>query len=272
MFMYDKAISVIKQHHQGAFPKTALVLGSGLGGFGETMDIKSVIAYSDIPDFPVSTVSGHSGRFLIGKVSGLPLICMQGRMHLYEGYPAPRLAIAIRLLRLLGVETLILTNAAGSLRQDMGPGSLMLIEDHINFSGQNPLIGANDPRFGERFFDMSQAYDPALRQDLLKAADALELVLHRGVYVQSMGPNFETPAEVRMFRQLGADAVGMSTVPECLVANHAGMRVAGLSVITNLAAGLARHRLSHEETVSEGNKASDRVARLLKRFFADRQI
>ncbi len=268
-FNYDKAVAVIKQNHQGPFPKTALVLGSGLGRFGETMEIETVVDYGDIPDFPVSTVSGHSGRFLIGKASGLPLICMQGRMHLYEGYPASKLAIAIRTLRLLGVDTLILTNAAGSMHEDMGPGSLMLIEDHINFSGQNPLVGPNDQRFGDRFFDMSSAYDSELRKGLTEAAQSLGIGLHKGVYVQTMGPNFETPAEVRMFKQLGADAVGMSTVPECLVAQHAGMRVAGLSVITNLAAGIAKHALSHEETISEGSKATATTERLLNRFFAD---
>lgn len=269
MFNYDKAVAAIKQHHQGPFPRTALVLGSGLGRFGETMEIETVVDYGDIPDFPVSTVPGHSGRFLIGKASGLPLICMQGRMHLYEGYPASKLAIAIRTLRLLGVDTLILTNAAGSMHEDMGPGSLMLIEDHINFSGQNPLVGPNDQRFGDRFFDMSSAYNSELREGLTKAAQSLGIDLHKGVYVQTMGPNFETPAEVRMFKHMGADAVGMSTVPECLVAHHAGMRVAGLSVITNLAAGIAKHALSHEETISEGNKATATTERLLNRFFAD---
>ncbi|GEQ96587.1 purine nucleoside phosphorylase [Iodidimonas gelatinilytica] len=265
----DACVRAIRERHSGPFPKSALILGSGLGRFGETMQMDSVIPYGDIPGFPVSTVAGHSGKLLIGSINGAPLVCMQGRMHLYEGYPAHRLAIPIRTLKALGVEQIVITNAAGSTHLDMGPGSLMMIEDHINFSGQNPLIGPNDDRFGDRFFDMSDAWNADLRGQLQAAAKAEDVTLHSGVYLQVAGPNFETPAEVRMFAQWGADAIGMSTVPECLVAHHAGMKVAGISVVTNLAAGIAKHALSHDETITEANKAFENMQRLLARFFAD---
>ncbi|WP_281301637.1 MULTISPECIES: purine-nucleoside phosphorylase [unclassified Iodidimonas] len=268
-FDIDASAKAIKAHYDKAFPKTALILGSGLGKFGENMELEAVIDYADIPDFPVSTVAGHSGRLLIGTVGKTPLVCMQGRMHLYEGYPAQRLAIPVRTLKSLGVERIIITNAAGSTRPEMGPGSLMMIADHINFSAQNPLIGANDDRFGDRFFDMSDAWNSELRTALSGAAKAEGINLHSGVYLQVAGPNFETPAEVRMFAAFGADAIGMSTVPECLVAHHAGMKVVGISVITNLAAGIARHALSHDETISEANKAYEDMKRLLTRFLAD---
>lgn len=270
-FDYDRAIELIRNRHSADFPKTALVLGSGLGRFGDSMAVEAVLPYDEIAGFPVSTVPGHSGRLLIGKVEETPLVAMQGRMHLYEGYPAAELAIAIRTLKLLGVQTLILTNAAGSLRPEMEPGSLMLISDHINFSGHNPLIGPNDERFGTRFFDMSHAYDPSLRTAFKRIAAAEDIGLEEGVYVQVAGPNFETPAEIAMFARWGADAVGMSTVPECLVARHAGLRVAGLSVITNLAAGIAEHTLSHDETIGEAEKAFDKTQRLLTRFFREQR-
>ncbi|MFQ5347530.1 MAG: purine-nucleoside phosphorylase, partial [Rhodothalassiaceae bacterium] len=266
---YEAALDAIGERSEGPFPATALILGSGLGRFAEAMEVAAEIPYADIPGFPVSTVAGHAGRLLIGTAAGLPLAAMQGRMHLYEGYPAARLAIPIRTLRLLGVERLIVTNAAGSLRKAWGPGTLMAIRDHINLSGHNPLAGPNDERFGARFFDMSEAYDPALRARLAAAARAEGIPLCEGVYVQVLGPNFETPAEVRMLSRMGADAVGMSTVPECLVARHAGMRVLGLSLITNHAAGIAGHALSHEETMAEGEKAYEMMKRLFLRFFSE---
>lgn len=265
----DDAVAAIARQHPGAFPRTAIVLGSGLGRFCEEMEIATAIPYGEIPGFPVSTVVGHQGRLLVGRIGDLPLVAMQGRMHLYEGYEPARLALPIRALRLLGVETLVLTNAAGSLRPENGPGTLMAITDHLNMTGRNPLIGPNDARFGERFFDMSEAWDPDLRARLHAAATAEGIALAEGVYAQMSGPSFETPAEIRMLATLGADAVGMSTVPECLVARHAGMRVAGLSVITNLAAGIARHALSHEETIREADLAYERMKRLFTRFFAD---
>lgn len=261
-----QAATAIAEQYDGAFPKVALVLGSGLGGFAEAMQVDAAIPYAQINGFPVSTVQGHAGRLVIGTAGGAPVACMQGRMHLYEGHPAPSLAVSIRALRRLGVETLVLTNAAGGLRPDLTPGSLMAIEDHINLSGFNPLIGPNDEAVGPRFVDMTDAYDPALRALLDQAAAAQDVELKRGVYLQVAGPNFETPAEIRAFRTLGADAVGMSTVPETLVARHCGMRVAAVSLITNLAAGIADHPLSHAETLSESAKAFDPMSRLIIDF------
>lgn len=262
-----RSVEAIGSQLSGPFPATALILGSGLGRFGEHMSQDAVIEYGDIPGFPVSTVVGHHGRLLIGTCGTTPLVCMQGRLHLYEGYRAQDLAIPIRTLRQLGVDTLIITNAAGGLRPDLVAGTLMIIDDHINMSGYNPLIGPNDDDVGERFFDMSAAYDAGLRARLRQAAKDAGVDITSGVYVQTPGPNFETPAEVKMFAKLGADAVGMSTVPECLVAIHCGMKVAGLSLITNLAAGIAQHALSHEETLSEADKAYERISQVLLKFF-----
>jgi inosine/guanosine/xanthosine phosphorylase family protein len=263
-----KAAGAIAARYSGAFPKVALVLGSGLGGFGETMQVAEAIPYDQIAGFPISTVQGHAGRLLIGTAGGAPVACMQGRMHLYEGHPAASLAVSIRALRRLGVETLVLTNAAGGLRPDLTPGSIMIIEDHINLSGFNPLIGPNDEAVGPRFVDMTDAYDPALRATLAATAAEVGVEVKTGVYLQVAGPNFETPAEIRAFRTLGADAVGMSTVPETLVARHCGMRVAAISVITNLAAGIADHPLSHAETLSESAKAYGPMSRLVTAFLS----
>jgi inosine/guanosine/xanthosine phosphorylase family protein len=265
-----RSVAAIRRAHPGAFPRAALILGSGLGRFGTEMEVDATIPYEEIDGFPRSTVQGHAGRLLIGRIGSAPLICMQGRMHLYEGHPPQALAIPIRVLRELGVETLVLTNAAGGINPALGPGAVMLIEDHINLSGLNPLAGPNDGHYGPRFFDMSNAYDPGLREALRRAAAATGLALQAGVYAQLLGPNFETPAEIRMLAQLGADAVGMSTVPECLVARHCGMRVAGLSIITNAAAGIGAATLSHEETLAEAEKASAKVCTVLRHFFEAR--
>ena len=261
-----RSVAAIKAAHKGKFPKVALILGSGLGKFGEVMKIETTISYDKIPDFPQPTVVGHAGRLLIGKVGRTPLLCMQGRMHLYEGHPANKLAIAIRTFRQLGVETLIITNAAGSLHMEMPAGSIMCISDHVNMSGQNPLTGPNDEKIGPRFFDMTHAYDQDLQDRLAQSAMAINIPLHTGVYVQLAGPNFETPAEIRMLGKLGIDALGMSTVQECLVARHCGMDVAGVSLITNLGAGLAPNALSHDETLSEAEKAFGNISSLLAHF------
>ncbi|MFZ5608801.1 MAG: purine-nucleoside phosphorylase [Pseudomonadota bacterium] len=252
-----------------AFPKTVIVLGSGLGAFAEALDVDAVISYADLPAFPQPTVHGHAGRLVIGALDGVPLAVMQGRMHVYEGHDVRALAIPIRTYRSLGAETLILTNAAGSLNPVYGPGSLVMIDDHINFSGRNPLIGANDEAVGLRFPDMSAAYDPDLKARLLAAARRADVALGRGVYLMTTGPNFETPAEIRAFRVLGADLVGMSTVPEVLVAHHCGLKVVGVSVVSNLAAGLSGGAITHEETLAEGAKAADAFMRLLTAFIAD---
>lgn len=261
-----RAAEAIRSRSAGDFPRTAVILGSGLGGFGERLTLEAAIPYTEIPGFPAATVAGHAGRLLIGRAGETPVACMQGRMHLYEGHSAQALAVPIRTLRALGTDTLILTNAAGGLRPRLAPGSLMLVEDHINLSGANPLTGPNDDELGPRFPDMSAAYDADLRALLRKAAAEEGIALSSGVYAQMPGPNFETPAEIRMLAALGADAVGMSTVAECLAARHCGMRVAALSVIANLAAGLSPEPLSHEETVRAAAAASETVSRLLFRF------
>ena len=263
---YQDAVDILRRRLDGRQPTLALVLGSGLGALAETLQDPAVTAYPELPGFPRTAVHGHAGRLLVGELEGITVACLQGRAHSYEGHAAESIAVPIRTLRLLGCETLFLTNAAGSLRPEITPGSLMMITDHINWAGVNPLIGPNDDSFGPRFFDMTHAYDPDLQVRLRRAAAAVDVHLHEGAYLMYRGPNFETPAEIRAFALLGASAVGMSTVPECLVARHCGMRVAAVSGITNLAAGLTPDALSHEETLAEAAHAADRLSRLLRRF------
>ena len=260
------AAAAIAGRHGTEFPKTVLILGSGLGKFGGLIRTKTAIPYSAIPGFPVSTVPGHTGQLLIGEAAGVPVACMQGRLHVYEGHPIQQIALPIRAYRALGAKTLVVTNAAGGLRKDLGPGSLMIISDHINFSGLNPLVGPNDEAVGPRFPDLSAAYDPQLRQKLASAASLERIDVAAGVYLFTIGPSFETPAEIRMFSRLGADAVGMSTVPEAIAANHAGMRVVGLSLITNYAAGVGDQPITHAETLAVGEQSFERMSRLLLRF------
>ncbi|MCJ9427692.1 purine-nucleoside phosphorylase [Kordiimonas marina] len=258
----------IRERFTGEMPKLAMVLGSGLNSLADALEDATVFSYADLPGFPKPTVEGHAGRMLIGKLGDKPVICMQGRAHAYEGHPAEKLGYATRVLWALGVETLVLTNAAGSLREEAGPGSLMAITDHINFSGVNPLVGPNDDRIGPRFPDVSEAWNKALTKKLLACANALGIPLHSGVYLMAKGPNFETPAEIRAFKVWGADAVGMSTVPECLVARHCGMKVVGISSITNLAAGM-QGELTHHETMEYGAIAAVNLEKLLRAFVAD---
>lgn len=265
----EKGAAAIRAHFGGPLPKTVLVLGSGVGRFADNLEAAESLSYDAIPGFAPSTVLGHAGRLMVGQLAGKPLAIMAGRIHLYEGHPPQAITTLVRILKVAGAERLILTNAAGGLKPDMPAGTLMIIDDHINFSGLNPLAGPNDDRFGPRFFDMSFAYDPALRAALKAAADKAGVPVRNGIYLYCLGPNFETPAEVRLFGQWGASAVGMSTVPECLAANHCGMKVAGLSLITNLAAGLSGEKLTHEETLAEGAKAYGSIEKLLLKFFAD---
>ncbi|MBO6505974.1 MAG: purine-nucleoside phosphorylase [Kordiimonadaceae bacterium] len=258
--------SFIRERFTGEMPKMALVLGSGLNSMADAIDDPTVFSFLDLPGFPEPTVEGHAGRMLIGKLEGKPVICMQGRAHAYEGHPAEKLAFSTRVLWALGVEILVLTNAAGSLNEKAGPGSLMAITDHINFSGINPLVGVNDDRFGPRFSDMTAAWDKDLTANLKQCAGQLDIHLHEGVYLMAKGPNFETPAEIHAFRMMGANAVGMSTVPECLVARHVGMRVCGVSSITNLAAGMTGDALTHDETMEFGAIAAVNLEKLLRAF------
>ena len=235
-------------------PTIALVLGSGLGDFADTLEDCVKIPYSEIPNFPVPTVAGHSGALVFGKKCGQDVVILQGRIHYYEGYPQSEITIPIRVLAALGIKTLVLTNACGGVNKSFKPGDLMLIADHINFSGSNPLIGPNLEDFGPRFPDMSDLYTASLRSTVKEKAASEGISLQEGVYAMYSGPNYETPAEIRMFRTLGADAVGMSTVPEALVAGHCGMNVLGISCITNMAAGILPVKLNHQEVVETADR------------------
>ncbi len=241
-----------------------MILGSGLGGFAEEVSAVAAIAYADLPGFPQPTVGGHAGRLVLGHVGNTPVAVMQGRAHYYERGRADEMKGAIDAVARLGCETLLQTNAAGSLRLDMPPGSVMAISDHINFTGVNPLFGVATG--DKRFVDMVDAYDPVLRRKLLEAAKAANVVCHEGVYIFFSGPSFETPAEIRAARVLGADAVGMSTAPETILARHAGLKVAALSLMTNYAAGLVPGALGHDQTLAVAVAAADKVRRVLRTF------
>jgi purine-nucleoside phosphorylase len=245
-------------------PKTAIILGSALGSLVGAVVDPLVIPYAELSGFPIPKISGHAGQMVIGTLGGKEVAVLAGRAHAYESGNAAVMRPAIEMLKEAGIETLILTNAAGSLDTAMRPGSIMLIEDHINQSGMNPLIGQHGD---ENFVPMTNAYDPYIQAVFIKAAADLELQLHRGVYVWYSGPSFETPAEIKMFRMIGGTAVGMSTAPETILARRFGLKVAGLSVITNLAAGIEGASPSHSETKSEGAKAATRMTQLLTRYF-----
>ncbi len=262
----EQAVQAIRRRKVDTAPRLGLVLGSGLGGLVDSIEEATSIDYADVPGFPCPSVEGHSGRLVLGSVSGLPIACLQGRVHLYEGKPASAINVIIDTLRELGCEILVVTNAAGSLRPSVGPGSLVLIDDHINMLGQNPLTG---PDAGRRFVDMSEAYSARCRERVHAVAVRENIPIETGVYLATPGPSFETPAEIRAFKALGADLVGMSTVPEVIAARHAGLEVIGFSIVTNLAAGMSDSALSHDETLSEANAAGTRLARLLSAFFKE---
>ncbi|MCI8556777.1 MAG: purine-nucleoside phosphorylase [Lachnospiraceae bacterium] len=246
-------------------PKVALVLGSGLGDFADTIRQEAVLDYGDIEGFPQSTVEGHQGRFIFGYVKDVPVVCMQGRVHYYEGYPMNDVVLPVRLMKLMGAEILFLTNAAGGVNLDYRPGDLMLIRDHISVLVPSPLIGPNSNALGPRFCDMSDTYDGALSSVIRKTAEAMGISIQEGVYMQFTGPQYETPAEIRMARTLGADAVGMSTACEAVAANHMGMHICGISCITNMAAGVTSQPLSHEEV----QETADRTAPLFKKLVTE---
>ncbi len=237
-----------------ARPDLALVLGSGLGGLADRIEDPVYIPYGQIPHFPVSTAPGHAGRFVFGRLSGRMVLCMQGRFHYYEGHDMAAIALPVRVLKALGCRALVLTNAAGGVNWDFSVGDFMLITDHINFMGANPLRGENDDVIGPRFCDMTHVYTPEFQQTARQVAAQQGITLREGVYLGYMGPSFETPAEIRAFRTLGADAVGMSTVPEAIAASHCGLPVLGVSLITNMAAGMAGKRLSGDEVIEIANQ------------------
>ena len=250
----------------GPEPVLGVVLGSGLGAFVDALDELQAVPYGDLPHFPTSAVAGHAGRYVLGRCHGVPIAVMQGRVHGYEGWSMQDVAFGVRVTGRLGAKGLIVTNAAGGIHHDMVPGDLMRITDHINMTGRSPLTGRNVDELGPRFPDMTEAYDRRLSDLLERVAADGRLALRRGVYACMPGPAYETPAEIRMLRTLGADAVGMSTVPEVLAARHMGMRVVGLSVLTNLAAGLSGAHLSHEEVKETADAVRSRFVDLLVRF------
>jgi purine-nucleoside phosphorylase len=268
----NEAAEFLRESLGGQSPAIGIVLGSGLGAVAEAVASPVFVSYASIPHFPQSTVEGHSGRIVVGLLGGVPVIVMQGRVHYYEGYTPQQVTFPMRVLGRLGLQTAILTNAAGGINPNYQIGDLVLLSDHINMLGFNPLIGSNEPRFGDgkatglRFFDMTQAYSVELRAKAQQAARAESFTMHEGVYLATSGPSFETPAEIKAFRTLGADLVGMSTVPETIVARHMGIRVLGISCVTNLAAGISATHLSHEEVFEAGSRVQHRVAGLFTRL------
>lgn len=277
---YEKA-SEAAEFIRSRYPKeitVAAVLGSGLGAFADKIKNAVSIPFEDIPNFARSTVEGHAGRLVLGEIEGVSVAVQQGRFHFYEGYDMEQVMLPVRAFGRLGIETVILTNAAGSLGTSMKPGHLMLIRDHLNMMGVNPLRGPNDDRLGPRFPDLTEVYDKALQnmtyeialemareREGKKPGETVARFMHRGVYCALSGPTYETPAEIRMYRFLGADAVGMSTVPEAIAARHQGMRVLGISCITNLAAGMTEEKINHEEVMDIGSRVAGTFGELLRR-------
>jgi purine-nucleoside phosphorylase len=245
-------------------PKVGLILGSGLGVLADEIEQSVKIPYNEIPNFPVSTVEGHAGQLVFGTLKGAKVVAMQGRFHFYEGYSLDKVTAPVRVMKELGVETLIVTNAAGGINESFQAGDLMLITDHINNMGTNPLIGPNDSNIGVRFPDMSESYNLNLREMAKSSANELNIKLQEGVYVGNTGPSYETPAEIRALRVLGGDAVGMSTVPEVIVAKHAGLNVLGISCISNMAAGILNQPLSHDEVIETTEKVRVNFLNLVK--------
>lgn len=253
-------------------PDVAVILGSGLTNFFDDQDIIESVSYEELEDFPQPTVKGHAGKLVLGKINNLNVVCMYGRSHIYEGHNPQSLAAPIRVLKDIGSKLLIVTNAAGSLDENMPAGSLMAIKDHINWSGFNPLIGANAESYGPRFHDMSDGYHKFYREQLIDIAKKTNQKLYEGIYCMYSGPNFETPAEINALKVIGGNAVGMSTVPEVLVANHCSLPVIGISVITNLAAGMNKTKLSHQETLENASLAENNVLNLIKQFIREVQL
>jgi xanthosine phosphorylase len=268
-----QAADIIRARKPGFQPRVALILGSGLGVLAEQMTDAVSISFADLPGFPISTVHGHAGELVLGTLAGVPVACLKGRAHFYEGYGPGVMISAVRTMKLIGCELLFATNAAGSLRAEVDAGSLVAISDHINGLPGSPMVGPNDDRFGPRFFSMSNAYDSEVREQVKATAKEKGITLHEGVYICYSGPNFETAAEIRAFKTLGADIVGMSTVPEVVAARHCGLKVTAVSVITNLAEGMSPFQLSHEQTLKYAAVgAKDLVALIpafLERFAAN---
>ena len=246
-------------------PRIAIILGSGLGAFADDFENAVSIPYEDITGFPRSTAAGHAGRLVIGKIDQVPLMAMQGRVHFYEGYSLEQVTFPIRVFKLLGIKTLILTNASGGVNVQFSQGALMIISDHLNLLGDNPLRGPNDTRFGPRFPDMTAVYSPELQEIVIEEAKALSVEVRRGIYAALAGPSYETPAEIHLMRTLGADAVGMSTVPEAIVARHMDLEVLGISCITNMAAGISDEPINHDDVMATGDRVRETFTQLLRK-------
>lgn len=263
--MYKKLMTCLESIREKTDfkPEVGLILGSGLGDYAEQINIVDMIEYTEIEGFPVSTVAGHKGRFVFGYVSEVPVVIMQGRVHYYEGYPMSDVVLPTRLMGLLGVKKLILTNAAGGINIEFRPGDFMMITDHITTAVPSPLIGSNLEELGPRFPDMSEVYSKRMGEVLKKAASECDLLLKEGVYVQLTGPNYETPAEIRMFKIWGGDAVGMSTACEAMAARHMGIEVCGISCITNMAAGISKTKLNHKEVQETADRVSSQFKELI---------
>lgn len=267
--MKDNAVFEASQYiskQVTSIPTIGLILGSGLGVLGEEINDQVVIPYGDIPHFPKSTVAGHKGQLILGNLENKQVIAMQGRFHYYEGYSMDQVTFPVRVMKELGIHSIIVTNAAGGINKDFSPGDLMIINDHINNMGTNPLIGPNNDELGVRFPDMSRAYDEEYIQLAEHCAEELDLTVKKGVYVGNTGPTYETPAEVKMLRVMGGDAVGMSTVPEVIVAGHANLRVLGISCISNMAAGILEQPLSHSEVIETTDKVREDFLKFVKKI------
>lgn len=262
----QQAIDYVKRHAPDFKARVGVVTGSGLSDFANHFEHKIAIDYSEIPGVVAGDVAGHDSRLVLGELDGVPVACLQGRLHRYEGIPYRSMQVLINLLKGVGCESVIITNASGSLRKEVGPGEIVAINDHINFSFESPLQGHNDAAVGPRFVSLTNTYDLTMRRDLGAIAQELGFTLHEGVYVGVSGPCFETPAEIRMFQIMGADVVGMSTIPDVVFAKHCGLKVAVLAAIVNLGAGITGEELSHEHTLAEGKKCADRMTALLRRY------
>jgi xanthosine phosphorylase len=262
----QETMNAIRKYAPKFVPKMGIILGSGLGSIAEQLTNPITIPYQAIPGLQAGAVSGHASLLILGYLHDIPVACLKGRLHLYEGTPYESIRTLVRIVKQLGASSIVLTGAAGSLRPNVGAGEIMMINDHINFQPGNPLAGPNDESVGPRFVSLENAYDPGLRDIMSHVANRLNITLHEGVYISLLGPSFETPAEIRAYRQLGADAVGMSVVAEAIIARHCGLNVIGLAAITNLAVGLSKEKVTHEMTLRFGELTARKLVKLIPEF------
>ncbi|SRR5579883_162502 len=265
----QETMSAIRKYAPNFVAKVGMILGSGLGSIADQITNPITIPYQAIPGLHSGAVQGHASLLILGHLNGVPVVCLKGRLHLYEGVPYESIRTFVRIIKQLGAHSVIITGAAGSMQEDMGPGEVMMISDHINFHPGNPLVGPNDESIGERFFSMENAYDEELRNIMFDVSEKLKIELFEGVYLSVLGPSFETPAEIRMFQSWGGNAVGMSVVPEVLVARHCGLRVLGLAAITNLAVGLSTEKVTHNGTLHFGELTARKLIKLIPEFIKE---